>query len=125
MDEDERAELFDQLRSMLKEYEGRLRPKHDEEGNYDLWSFKDVEIAGRKRREVFFAQAVIRKGYVGLYYMPIYTDTDLAEVFGPELLSTQRGKSCFHVRSLEGPMREQVEEALRVGYALYEERGWA
>ncbi len=124
MESEELQALFDDLKAMLEEYEDPLRPKHDEEGNFDLWSFKDVEILGRKRKEVFFAQVVIRKGYVGFYYMPIYTDTDLAEVFPPELLSTLKGKSCFHIKSLEPPMREQVEDALRVGYDLYKERGW-
>jgi hypothetical protein len=67
-------------------------------GFYDLWCFKELEIAGRKRKEVFFASIVTRKSYVGFYYMPIYTDTGLSEVFKPELLSLLEGKSCFHIK---------------------------
>jgi hypothetical protein len=126
MGRDELEDIFGDLSQMLRKYQskGKLEPKVDEEGNFDLWSFKDVEIMGRKRKEVFFASAVIRKSYVGFYYMPIYTDTDLAEVFEPELLATLKGKSCFHIRKLDPTMREQIEKALRVGYDLYEERGW-
>ena len=124
MERDRLVRMFEDLKAMLKEFEGKLEPKFDEEGKYDLWSFKDLEIMGRKRKEVAFATIIVRKGYVGLYYMPIYTDTDLAEVFEPELLSTLKGKSCFHIKKLDPQLREQIEKALKTGYQLYEERGW-
>ena len=116
--------LFSQLRALLKKYEGLLKPKKDEDGFYDLWSFKDLEIAGRKRKEVFFASVVTRKTYVGFYYMPIYTDTGLSEVFKPELLSLLKGKSCFHIKQLNPELESQIKEALETGYKLYQDRGW-
>lgn len=116
--------LFKRLRTILKEYEDDLKPKTDEMGNYDLWSFKDIEIAGRKRKEVFFASIVTRKTYVGFYYMPIYVDTGLNEVFKPELLALLRGKSCFHIKELTPVLEAQIREALETGYALYRKRGW-
>jgi hypothetical protein len=124
MKQDELLEIFGELKGMLKEYEGKLEPKFDLDSKYDLWSFKDVEIAGRKRKEVSFATIIIQSSYVGLYYMPIYTDTHLKEVFEPELLSTLKGKSCFHIRKLDPEMRRQVAKALKVGYDLYKKRGW-
>ena len=116
--------LFNQLRDILKTYEGLLKPKKDELGNYDLWSFKDLEIAGRKRKEVFFASLVTRKNYVGFYYMPIYTDTGLSEFFKPELLGLLKGKSCFHIKKLTPKLETQIKEALELGYKLYQKRGW-
>ena len=116
--------LFSQLRALLKKYEGSLKPKKDEDGFYDLWSFKDLEIAGRKRKEVFFASVVTRKNYIGFYYMPIYTDTGLSKVFKPELLSLLKGKSCFHIKQLTPELETQIKEALETGYKLYQDRGW-
>ena len=81
-------------------------------------------IAGRKRKEVFFASIVIRKTYVGFYYMPIYTDVSLKDVFKPELMKLLKGKSCFYIRDLSPEIASQVEEALEIGYQLYKERGW-
>jgi hypothetical protein len=124
MKQDELVGIFTELKGMLKEYESKLEPKFDLDSKYDLWSFKDLEISGRKRKEVSFATIIIQSSYVGLYYMPIYTDTDLADVFEPELLATLKGKSCFHIRKLDPKMREQIEHALRTGYELYEKRGW-
>jgi hypothetical protein len=110
----------------LKEYEGRggLKPKFDLEGKYDLWSFKDVEIAGRKRKEVFFASIIIQSSYVGFYYIPIYTETSLKEVFEPELLSLLKGKSCFHIKNLDEKLEDQIKKALEIGFDLYKKRGW-
>ena len=91
---------------------------------YDLWSFKDLEIAGRKRKEVYFAGLIIQSSYVGFYYMPIYTDVSLKDVFKPELLKLLKGKSCFHVKKLDKELESQIAFALEKGYKLYKKRGW-
>lgn len=117
-------EIYNKLKVLLKKYEGKLKPKFDLDSKYDLWSFKDVEIDGRKRKEVYFAGLIIQSKYVGFYYMPIYTDTDLKDVFGLELLKLLKGKSCFHVKKLDATLLDQIEFALKEGYKLYEERAW-
>jgi len=108
----------------LKKYQDSLKPKFDLDSKYDLWSFKDIEIDGRKRKEVPFASIIIQSNYVGLYYMPIYTDTELKEAFRPELLKLLKGKSCFHIKKLDSKLEGQIEEALEIGYQLYKERSW-
>lgn len=115
---------FNQLKTILKKFEDPLKPKLDLDSKYDLWSFKKVSIAGRKRKEVSFATIIIQSSYVGLYYMPIYTDTKLQEVFKPELLKLLKGKSCFHIKELTPKLEKQITEALEVGYKLYQKRGW-
>ena len=116
--------IFNQLKTILKKFEDPLKPKFDLDSKYDLWSFKKVSIAGRKRKEVSFATIIIQSSYVGLYYMPIYTDTKLQEVFKPELLKLLKGKSCFHIKELTPKLEKQITEALEVGYKLYQKRGW-
>ena len=83
-----------------------------------------MEIAGRKRKEVFFASIIIQSTYVGFYYMPIYTDVSLKDFFKPELLKLLKGKSCFYIRDLSPEITFQIEEALEMGYNLYKKRGW-
>ncbi len=65
--------IFSAVRDLLKTYSPPLVAKVDESGRYDLVSIKDVVIAGRKRKEVYFASVIIQKSYVGFYYMPIYS----------------------------------------------------
>jgi hypothetical protein len=116
--------IFNRLKKLLKKYEDPLKPKFDLDSKYDLWSFKNIKIDGRKRKEVFFASIIIQSKYVGFYYMPIYVDTDLKDVFKPELLSLLTGKSCFHVKKLDAKLEKQISDALKIGYKLYKKRGW-
>ena len=116
--------IYNRLKTVLKRYEDPLEPKFDLDSKYDLWSFKDIVILGRKRKEIFFASLIIQSSYVGFYYMPIYVDTDLADVFDPELLKLKKGKSCFHIRKLDDELEKQIVNALDVGYDLYKKRGW-
>jgi hypothetical protein len=115
---------FVALKALLEAYQPPLAPKTDREGYFDLWSQKEVIIAGRKRKEVFFAGLIIQKGYVGFYYMPVYADVELKTVFEPELLRLLKGKSCFHVKRLDARLQQQIEAALKIGFELYQKNGW-
>jgi len=116
--------IFKKLKAILKKYEKPLKPKYDLNSKYDLWSFKDLEILGRKRKEVYFAGLIIQSNYVGFYYLPIYVDTKMKDIFEPELLSLLKGKSCFHIKELDAKLEKQIKKALKIGYSLYKKRGW-
>ena len=47
--------LFQKLKKIIKRYEKPFVAKFDLDSKYDLWSIKEVEIAGRKRKEIFFS----------------------------------------------------------------------
>lgn len=116
--------IFQSLKDLLSAYAPPLTPKRDEPGYYDLWSVKEVVIEGRKRKETYFAGLIIQKAYVGFYFMPVYAETDLKAVFAPELLKLLKGKSCFHVKRLTPELPAQIETALKIGYEMYQQRGW-
>jgi hypothetical protein len=116
--------IFGTLKPLLQAYQPPLVPQNDTERYFDLWSLKPMVIDGRKRKEIFFAGLIIQKDYVGFYFMPIYAETDLKPVFKPELLRLLKGKSCFHIKKLDDELLRQIEAALKIGYELYQERGW-
>lgn len=116
--------IFNELKKLLKIYENPLIPKIDLDSKYDLWSIKDIEILGRKRKEVQFAALIIQSNYVGFYYMPVYADSEIKEIFEDELLKTLKGKSCFHIKELDVKLKKQIEKALKIGFELYNKRGW-
>jgi len=124
MDTQELIAIYKKLKKLLKKYENPLKPKFDLDSKYDLWSFKEIEIDGRKRKEVYFAGLIIQSTYVGFYFMPIYTDTPLKKIFGKELLSKLKGKSCFHIKKLDSILEKQIKDALEKGYKLYKQRNW-
>ena len=51
--QDELVEIFSKIKKLMKKYENPLESKIDLDSKYDLWSFKDLEIAGTKRKEVY------------------------------------------------------------------------
>jgi hypothetical protein len=118
------AVIFSQLHKLLSNYNPPLVSKVDDATHFDLWSVKNLVIEGRKRKEVFFASIIIQKAYVGFYFMPVYVDTEIKEFFPPELVKLLKGKSCFRVKKLDEKLLAQIESALKIGFELYQDRGW-
>jgi hypothetical protein len=108
----------------MKKYEPPLSARVDIEGKYDLWSEKKILAFGREYDAMSFATIIIQTGYVGFYYMPVYTNPDLKKVFKPELLKLLKGKACFHVKSLDPELEKQIKDALEKGYKCYKDRDW-
>ena len=121
---DNLTQIFNSLRPLLLRYQPPFVSKQDTERYFDLWSFKDLVIEGRKRKEVFFAGLIIQKSYVGFYYMPVYAEPEMKDFFKPELLAALKGKSCFHIRKVTPELLQQISEALERGFTLYQQRGW-
>lgn len=124
MKEQEKIRIFNRLKILLGSYSPPLTIKQNTDRAYDLWSMKDIVIEGKKRKEVFFASVIIQKGYVGFYFMPVYAQSDLLQVFKPELLSLKKGLSCFHIKNLDEIIENQISDALKIGFSLYVDRGW-
>lgn len=121
----ELVEIFKKLKILLEKNVKQMVSKVDTESRFDLWSEKDVIFAGKKRSEVYFAEASIKKDYVGFYFMPIYiAPEELKKVLGPELLKLLKGKSCFHVKHLDEKLTAQIGDALKMGYEMYKQKGW-
>lgn len=116
--------IYNELKPILKKYENPLIAKIDLDSRYDLWSVKDLVIEGKKRNEVAFAALIIQSSYVGFYFMPTYTHTEIQQVFHPDLLKLLKGKSCFHIKSVTAELKFHIEEAVKKGYELYQSKGW-
>ncbi len=121
----EMAAIFETIKKMLLPYEkGHLKMIGGTGGMLCLVSQKPVVIDGRKKDELWFAAILVQKGYVGFYYMPVYTSPEMKKVFKPELLKCLKGKSCFHIKKQDPVIMGQIKESLKIGYAMYKERGW-
>lgn len=118
-------EIFQTIRAEMQPYAATgFEARANSDTAYDLWSEKDVIIENRKRTEVYFAGIVIRKGYVGFYYMPVYAEPDMKAIFHPSLLKLLKGKSCFHIKKLDDLLLKQISDALAAGFKLYKQREW-
>ena len=121
---DDLTQIFNALKPLLQAYVPPLTAKMDDDAHFDLWSIKDVKIYGRQRKEVYLAGLVILKSFVGFYYMPIYAHTELKSVLAPELIKLLKGKSCFHIKKLDGALPGQIRAALEIGYKFYQQNDW-
>jgi len=116
--------IFQKIKGMLKPYvKGNIKAQDGTGGMYNLVSTKQVEVMG-KIRELFFASAMVQKGFVGFYFFPIYTDPEIGKELQPELLKCLKGKSCFHIKKDDEQLMEQIQQALEAGYKLYSSKGW-
>jgi hypothetical protein len=117
--------IFNEIKKMLTPYEkGTMKLFGGSEGKIVLISKKPVEILGRKREELWFASALVQKGYVGFYYMPVYSDAEVKKLIRPELLKCLKGKACFHIKKFDKEIFSQIKDALSDGYKIWHKRGW-
>lgn len=117
--------IYNELKVILLSYvKGNLQVEADKAGQLHLHTQKPVEILGRKRDGLFFASLIVQKGYVGFYFMPVYTDVFLKKEIAPELLKTLKGKACFHIKKLDDILKQQIKQAMDAGYACYKSKGW-
>ena len=117
--------IFEEIKKLLKPYErGTMKLIGGDGGKIMLISKKPVEIAGRKKDELWFASVLVQKGYVGFYYMPVYADNQMRKMIGPELLKCLKGKACFHLKKFDEQIFSQVKDALKIGYDRWHKFNW-
>jgi hypothetical protein len=116
--------IFEEIKKLLAPYKkGTMKLSGGFDGKVGLVSKKPVEILGRKRDELWFAGALVQKGYVGFYYMPVYADSSIKKLIKPELLKCLKGKSCFYIKKFDKEIFSQIKEALAIGYKEWHQRG--
>lgn len=116
--------IFSEMKALLAKYSPPFEVRTDEWGGYHLWKTKAMVVHGRKRKEIYFAGVIPRKDYVGFYYMPIYAEVQVKEMFKPELLSLLKGRSCFHLKNQDALVMKQIKQSLADGLKLYKREGW-
>ncbi len=117
--------IFEKLKSLMMPFEkGAIKVHGGTGGQISLISHKAIEVQGRKMSAVWFVSALIQKGYVGFYYMPIYGYKSLGEKLHPDLMKCLKGKACFHIKKNDETLFKQITEAIKIGYDCYKKLGW-
>ena len=116
--------IFEEIKKMFARYKkGTMKLLDGLDGKVALVSKKPDEIPGRKKDELWFAGALVQKGYVGFYYMPVYADASIKKLIKPELLKCLKGKSCFYIKKFDKEIFSQIKEALAIGYKEWHQQG--
>jgi hypothetical protein len=95
--------------------------------SFQLTVPKPVAIPGAyggKPVDLQMAAVILQKGYVGFYSMCIYMNAAAKKNLSPALLKLLKGKTCFHVKTLDDGLRNDIEAALEMTTKVYKERCW-
>ena len=125
--QEELLQIFRKVKSVMQPYEqGNIVAQMNIEGKYDLWSHKPgMVIMGKPRPAINFVTIIIQSGYVGFYYMPIYTQNPaLVAKMPPALMKLLKGKACFHLKTMDDALLQDVATAMKAGYDAYKKMGW-
>jgi len=126
--------VFQKLHQLLLKRVPPFKAGGDERGmfrgkkSFHLVVPKAVAIPGAyggKPTELCMASIVMQKGYVGFYFMPIYMNSALEKKLSPGLLKLLKGKTCFHIKSLDATLLEDIDAALTLGAKAFKDRNWA
>jgi hypothetical protein len=109
--------VFEELKNILKSYEGHLTLKADTSDSYYL----DGPYSEKWKQELFFGSAQIKKNYVSFYLMPVYMYPELLKGISPELKKHMQGKSCFNFKKVEPGLFAELAELTRRGAEKFKE----
>ncbi len=117
--------IFEKIKALLLPYvKGEMKMHGGDGGKIALINDRPLVIDGRKKPGMWFVSALIQKGYVGFYYMPVYMNEPVRKQLQPELLKCLKGKACFYIKKDDPVIYAQIKDALKIGFADYRKRGW-
>jgi hypothetical protein len=118
-------EIFQTIRASIQPYATLgFDNRTNSETLYDLWSNKNVEIAGTPRNEVFFTSVAIDAGSVSVHLLPTDQISELNNLTGTALKTLQTEEGYFKIVELDDTLLAQVEETVAAAYKVYKDKGW-
>src|SRR6266550_9090470 len=109
------AEVFQQLKAILKPHAPKLIVVHDTDINYYL----DTKYVMKNKHRLFFGAVRIGKAYVSFHLMPVYASPKLLESMSPELKKHMQGKSCFNFKSVDEKLFKELALVTKEGLAKF------
>lgn len=116
---------FEQVSHMIREFVNPpLQATIDTPGHYEVWSEKKTSFKGKPVDRVFFLSAVMEHSHIALYFNPIFSESELHEIFAVEFLERIEEKSCISIRHLNPQMKKDLATAIMKIYNYYIDKGW-
>jgi hypothetical protein len=117
--------IYTELRTLLLAYSPPYNSRIQSPSAIDLWADGSFEVMGTVRNEMFFASAIVQGDYVGFYFIPVYADVpSMQKIIPVRLRAMLQGKACFRIQEWDDQLANDIQTALRNGFAIYKARGW-
>ena len=97
--------------------------KNESEKGIELYTTKEVTLAGRLYKEVYFAGVKHQKASVGFYLFLYYIHPELTDTLPAELRKCLKGKTCFHINRYDEVLFTQIRETLAANLEEYKRLG--
>lgn len=107
--------VFEHLKSILRRYEPKLTVSANAPDAYSL----DGPYSEKRKQNLFFGSAQVKKNYVSFYLMPVYMYPDLLKGISPELKKHMQGKSCFNFKQVEPVLFKELAALTKKGYERF------
>jgi hypothetical protein len=65
-----------------------------------------------------------QKDSISFHYLPLYMNPALKSKLAPAFTKLLKGKTCFHIKSLDPALAEHINRAIEEGASFYRSRGW-
>lgn len=114
-DNDKFAQVFDELKSILKPYAKKMDVAQDTESNYML----NTRFIMRNKQPLCFGGVRIGKTYVSFYLMSVYASPALLKGMSPELKKRMQGKSCFNFKEVDKKLFAELKTLTKDGAAKF------
>jgi hypothetical protein len=125
---DELDKTFRALKRKLKPYGKKLDVLTDRPNRYELCGGSAYEVVSQRtgravrKKNAYFGGIIIRRGYVGLYFMAPYMKKGFMDGFSAGLRRRLKGKSCFHFKQA-ADVNAEIDKLLKAGFRHYRESG--
>lgn len=112
--------LQEKLIAILKENIPPLQVKTDTKNSFEVTGTIPA-MQGKKKVDGFYFGTVVPKPKdIRLYFFPIYTHASEFENISKRLKKCLKGKSCFHIKKMDGELENDIRQMVKKGIGLYQ-----
>jgi hypothetical protein len=117
-DQNEFRKVFDELKSILKPYAGKMDLAQDTETHYWL----NTRFVMKNKQPLAFGGVRLGKNYVSFHLMSVYASPDLLRNTSPELKKRMQGKSCFNFKQVDKKLFSELKDLTKDGAVKFGNR---
>ena len=117
-------EIRETLKKILESFLGTLKVRVDKASNFEVNGTIDAPQGKKIVQGIYFSSLVPKEKDVRFYFYPAYTHPKEFEYISERLKKFKKGKSCFHVKSLDKELEKEIKEMVSKAIDIYKKEGW-
>lgn len=110
------------LRQLLLQQSPTLRMRKNEQALLEACGTKEAMQGKQKVDGFYFASVVAKPKDIRFYFFPLYTHAKEFKL-SLALQKMLKGKTCFHIKSLDEALRAELSAVVNQAVKIYQEEG--